>query len=81
VRFGGTGLACRYQRGGRTKSLKRCFQELGIPPWIRPYVPLVFAGERLTWIGGVGACLDEGDLVGGRIIWRGHPWELFGLFR
>jgi tRNA(Ile)-lysidine synthase len=85
VRFGVTGLGCRYQRGGRTKPLKGCFQELGVPPWIRPYVPLVFAGERLTWVGGVGACLDAGDLVGDlvgdRILWRGHPWESLGWAR
>lgn len=81
VRLGATGLACRYRQGGHTKPLKQCFQELGIPPWIRPYLPLVLAGEQLIWVGGIGPCLGERQPVEERIDWRGHPWESAGLFR
>ena len=81
VRFGVTGLACRDRPGGRTRSLKRCFQGLGIPPWIRPYLPLVLTEGRLIWVGGIGPCLGAGKPVEARIDWRGHPWESAGLFR
>ena len=81
VRFGVTGLACRDRPGGRTRSLKRCFQGHGIPPWIRPYLPLVLADGRLIWVGGIGPCVGEGKPPEDRIDWRGHPWESAGLFR
>ncbi len=36
-----------------TRSLKYLFQEAGIPPWQRPYWPLVYCGEILVAVPGV----------------------------
>lgn len=47
-------LTVRYRRGGetlqargRTHSLKKLFQEWGIPPWGRDRLPFVYRGDRL----------------------------------
>ena len=37
----------------RGRSLKKRFQSLGIPPWERGHIPLVFAGDVLAAIGSV----------------------------
>lgn len=37
-----------------TRTLKNLFQELGIPPWQRDRLPLLFCGEELAAIPGVG---------------------------
>jgi tRNA(Ile)-lysidine synthase len=58
VRFGVTGLRCRPRREGPSRRLKALFQQQGVPAWLRPYVPLVFAGERLIAVAGVALC-DE----------------------
>jgi len=62
VRFGATGLACRRGRGGRRRSLKKLFQEQGVPPWIRPYIPLIFAQSDLVVVGDLRICYRK-DLV------------------
>jgi tRNA(Ile)-lysidine synthase len=38
------------------RSLKKLFQEAGVPPWLRPYVPLVFEGDDLVAVAGVCRC-------------------------
>ena len=55
-------LAIRYRQGGEScrllgrpsKSLKKILQEIDTPPWIRNRIPLLFEGERLVCIPGVG---------------------------
>jgi tRNA(Ile)-lysidine synthase len=42
--------------GRPRRSLKKILQESDVPPWDRSRVPLVFSGEQLAWIGGVGVC-------------------------
>lgn len=42
--------------GRPRRSLKKILQESDLPPWDRSRVPLVFSGNRLAWIGGVGVC-------------------------
>ena len=56
VRFGVSELSCRPPGGAHQRSLKKIFQEAGVPPWLRPYVPLVFAGDDLVAVVGVCAC-------------------------
>lgn len=56
VRFGVTGLGCRPRPGGPRRKLKALFQEQGVPAWLRAYVPLVFAGDRLLAVAGVALC-------------------------
>ncbi len=36
------------------KSLKSLFQECGIPPWQRNRLPLLYCGQRLVWVPGIG---------------------------
>ena len=36
------------------KTLKNLFQEYGIPPWQRGRLPLLYCGERLVWVPGIG---------------------------
>ncbi len=69
VRFGVEGLRCRPQGRPHRRRLKQIFQEAGIPAWLRPYLPLVFAGETLLSLASITAC-DPGL----RLEWRGHPW-------
>lgn len=52
-RTGGEHLKLAPDRPSRT--LKQHYQALGIPPWERARLPLVFAGEALLFAAGVGA--------------------------
>jgi tRNA(Ile)-lysidine synthase len=40
------------------RSLKNMFQELAVPPWERERMPLVFFGERLAWVPGIGVAQE-----------------------
>jgi len=59
VRFGVTGLFCRRGRRERRHSLKKLFQEQGVPPWVRPYIPLIFVQSDLVAVGNLGICYPE----------------------
>jgi tRNA(Ile)-lysidine synthase len=52
ARQGGERLRLAANRPSRT--LKNLFQEAGIPPWERDRVPLVYSGEELVWVPGLG---------------------------
>jgi len=72
IHFGVTGLSCRRGRGGRRRSLKKLFQEQGVPPWIRPYIPLIFTQNDLVAVGNLWICYPK-DMVWGqgfRIRWK-----------
>lgn len=55
-------LSIRYRRGGEacrlagrpSKTLKKILQESEIPPWLRSRVPLLYDGEELAYIPGLG---------------------------
>ncbi|MBK1695476.1 tRNA lysidine(34) synthetase TilS [Chromatium weissei] len=67
VRFGVKGIRC--QRGiEQTGALKRLYQAQGIPIWWRPYVPLVFNGERLIAVASICQC-NASELGGGTLHW------------
>ncbi|MBK7423378.1 MAG: tRNA lysidine(34) synthetase TilS [Propionivibrio sp.] len=36
------------------RSLRNLLQEAGVPPWERVRLPLLWCGERLAWVGGIG---------------------------
>jgi tRNA(Ile)-lysidine synthase len=42
--------ACNRPR----RSLKNLLQEASIPPWVRDVMPLLFCGEKLIWVPGIG---------------------------
>jgi tRNA(Ile)-lysidine synthase len=52
ARAGGERLQLEAGRPRRT--LKNLFQEAGIPPWRRERLPLLFCGEELVWVPGLG---------------------------
>ena len=61
--FQGGELTLRPRQGGerlRTdsrrprRSLRKLFQEAAIPPWERARLPLLWVGQTLAWVGGVG---------------------------
>ena len=51
-RSGGERLQLDPRRPRRT--LKNLFQEAGIPPWRRERLPLLYCGEDLVWVPGLG---------------------------
>jgi tRNA(Ile)-lysidine synthase len=52
MRSGGERLQPDPKRPRRT--LKNLFQEAGIPPWQRERLPLLFSGDDLVWVPGLG---------------------------
>jgi tRNA(Ile)-lysidine synthase len=56
LRQGGERLRPDCRRPSR--SLKNLLQEAGIPPWQRQRLPLLFSGERLAFVPGVGVDCD-----------------------
>jgi tRNA(Ile)-lysidine synthase len=53
LRSGGERLQPDARRPSRT--LKNLFQEAGVPPWERERLPLLFCGDDLVWVPGLGA--------------------------
>lgn len=52
ARQGGERLRLAANRPSRT--LKNLFQEAGVPPWERDRLPLLYCGEDLVWVPGLG---------------------------
>lgn len=52
VREGGERLQLAANRPHRT--LKHLYQEEVVPPWRREWLPLLWVGERLAWVAGIG---------------------------
>ena len=78
VRFRTPGLSCRRAPGGHRRSLKNLFQEAGVPPWIRPYVPLLFTQGRLVAVGDFWVCYPIGVEPGQelQVRWKSKPGAL-----
>lgn len=76
IRFGVAALRCRPGENRPHRPLKHLYQERGVPDWVRPYVPLLFVGDRLRAVGGFWNCIEPG--VEGedrwRLAWTGHPF-------
>lgn len=81
-RIAGAPLSVRFRRGGerahpegraRSQTLKKLFQEYGVPPWERGRWPLLYAGERLAAVAGlwvVRGFAAPREEAGWRIRWR-----------
>ncbi|HUJ85487.1 MAG TPA: tRNA lysidine(34) synthetase TilS [Burkholderiales bacterium] len=63
LRRGGERLQPDSRRPRRT--LKNLFQEAGLPPWQRDRVPLLFCGEDLVWVPGIGVDVRYRTAAGG----------------
>lgn len=57
IRFRQGGERCRLKGHTHSKSLKKLFQEWGIPPWRRASVPLIYQEEKLIAIWGYAVCI------------------------
>ena len=56
VRRGGERLQPASDRPSRT--LKNLLQECHVPPWQRDRLPLLFCGNRLIWVHGIGVACE-----------------------
>lgn len=56
VRFGVEGLSCRSGPDRHRRALRKLYQEAGVPPWVRPYVPLLFSGGTLIAVCDLWVC-------------------------
>lgn len=52
------GERLRLSLDGHHRSLKQWYQDKGIPSWRRDQAPLLFLGEKLLFVPGVGCCVD-----------------------
>jgi tRNA(Ile)-lysidine synthase len=52
------GERVRLAAGGRTRTLKNLLQEAAVPEWQRARLPLLYCGERLAWVPGIGVAAD-----------------------
>ena len=65
-------LSIRYRRGGEVcrlagrpiKRLKKILQESEVPPWLRSRIPLLYDGEDLVYIPGIGVSEEIAAKVG-----------------
>ncbi len=53
LRQGGERIQTHPRRPRR--SLKNLLQETRVPPWLRDRLPLLFCGDELAWVAGIGA--------------------------
>ncbi len=75
VRFAQTAEGFRIDPRCERKSLKNHFQELGVPAWLRPFLPQVYEQGELVWVAGIGARAPESGRpndseVGAAIVWE-----------
>ena len=71
LRTGGEKL--RMQAAGSTRSLKNLLQEARLPPWERERLPLIYCGDTLVAVPGLGVASGWGASrgeAGWRISWR-----------
>lgn len=74
LRSGGERLRpdCRRPR----RPLKKLLQEMGVPAWERPYLPVLSVDGEVAWVAGVGvdcACQAGDGEAGWLISWRPPP--------
>ena len=75
VRFREGGETC--VRGGCHRPLKKLLQELSVPPWLRPRVPLVYMDGELAAVGDFLSCERWPRNL--RLVWRkGSGWHASG---
>lgn len=58
VRSRGGGERIRPAQNRPVRSLKNLLQERAVPPWERARMPLVFFGEKLAWVPGIGVAQE-----------------------
>src|SRR5262249_15565784 len=82
VRLRRGGERLRLDRRRPTRTLKNLFQESGIPPWRRDRLPLVYCGESLVSVPGIGDACDfraEAGEAGLIVAWEPRREKRGGL--
>lgn len=69
IRYRQGGESCRLA-GRRTRPLKKILQDAAVPPWLRERLPLLYAGDELVCVPGVGV----GE--GWQAQWGEPSWEV-----
>jgi tRNA(Ile)-lysidine synthase len=72
------GERCLPAGRGHHHSLKKLFQEQGIPPWVRDRIPLIFIQEKLAMVPGLWVCepFQAGPAEPGMLIdWDGYSGQ------
>ena len=64
VRLRQGGERLRLEAGRPSRTLKNLYQEAGIPPWERDLRPLVYSGDELVWVPGLGIAAGYGAAKG-----------------
>jgi len=59
----------------RSRALKGLYQSAAVPPWVRPTLPLVFAGEDLVYAAGLGMNCSVSQKVPGGLLLNWRPGE------
>jgi tRNA(Ile)-lysidine synthase len=73
VRFRHGGETIRVSGQGRTRKLKKLLQEEGIVPWMRPELPLFYAGDRLVAVADLWLAADSKTSPGLIVKWIDRP--------
>ncbi len=58
VRWRRPGIRCRPAGRQGHRSFKKLCQDYGIPPWQRPYVPLLYLDDQLIAMAGICLCME-----------------------
>lgn len=58
VSFAREGVRCRPAGREHSQSLKKLFQECGVPPWMRERTPLIYQDEQLLAVGDWWICAE-----------------------
>jgi len=86
ARLGKRPVALRVRQGGERlqpasgrprRTLKNLLQESRVPPWQRDRLPLLFCGNRLVWVPGIGVSCDFQARSGVPSVepqWLWSPW-------
>jgi tRNA(Ile)-lysidine synthase len=75
VKFREGGECLRVSRNGRTRDLKNLLQEMGVVPWMRGHIPLIYSDGQLLAVGDIWVNADFAAYEGasGQVItWKGH---------
>jgi tRNA(Ile)-lysidine synthase len=76
------GLALRFRNGGEkikpyghkeTRPLKKLLQEQAVVPWMRPNLPLLYAGDTLVAVADLWIAADSARDDGFKVRWIGKP--------
>jgi tRNA(Ile)-lysidine synthase len=76
VRRRGGGETLKPSARGRTQSVQHLCQAMGVLPWMRDALPMIYAGDALVAIGDIwrdARRLAGADEMGFDVVWEGRP--------